>query len=192
MFNLKKIKILIYLLLVFAVCSTKNIFIYNEETLVAISFFCFLFFILHYFGDTIKDSLNERSGAIGQELEHFLILKEHSFQELLSQHQKVAGLTKALGTLNSFTRNILESFHTPDEKALKNLFRDQMENELRTLAFSRGMVQQKLQSKLSLHILSTVLVALPAKGGKSQSGVYQKQAIEKAIDCLIMDAQKKG
>ena len=191
MFNHDKLRLYVFIFLAFAVLSSKNILIYNEETLVALSFFCFIFFVLHYFGNTIKDSLNERSQVIREELQNFLILKEHSFQELLSQHQKVSGLTKALGVLNTFTKNELNVLNSNGDKALKNMFSSRIQNKLKTLTFSKGMVQQKLQFLLSEKILSTVLVAFPAKGKTSKLGAYQNRAIKNAIDSLITHAQKK-
>ena len=111
MFNNEKLRLYLFIFLAFAVLSSKNILIYNEETLVALSFFCFIFFVLHYFGNTIRESLNERSQVIREELQNFVILKEKGFQELLRQHQKTSGLAKALGVLNTFTKNDLKLFN---------------------------------------------------------------------------------
>ena len=93
MFTNEKLRLYISLdFLAFCVFSSKHIIIYNEETLVALSFFCFIFFVSRYFGNTITESLNERSNIIQQELQNFLNIKETSFKELLAEHNKVSGL----------------------------------------------------------------------------------------------------
>ncbi len=191
MFTNEKLRLYLFIFLAFAVLSSKNILIYNEETLVALSFFCFLFFVLHYFGTSIKESLNERSQVIREELQNFLILKENSFQELLNQHQKVSGLLKALSVLNSFTKTELTQLNTTGEKALKTLFGSRIQNKLKTLVFSKLMVQQKLQLLLSEKILSNVLVAFPKKGKASvKLGTYRTKALNNAIQSLVANAQK--
>lgn len=192
MFNNEKLRLYLFIFLAFSVLSSKNILIYNEETLVALSFFCFIFFVLHYFGNTIKESLNERSQVIREELQNFLILKENSFQELLSQHQKVSGLLKAMGVLNTFTKKELNVLNTNGEKALKNMFSSRIQSKLKTLVFSKLMVQQKLQYLLSEKILSNVLVAFLKKGkGANKLGAFQNKALKNAIESLVLNAQKK-
>jgi hypothetical protein len=191
MFNDEKLRLYLFIFLAFAVLSSKNILIYNEETLVALSFFCFIYFVLHYFGTTIQNSLNERSQVIREELQNFLILKESGFQELLHQHQKTSGLVKALGVLNGFTKNELNQLNTNGEKALKNMWNSRIQNKLKTLAFSKLMLQQKLQQLLSEKIISNVLVAFPKKGkGIAKLGTYQNKAIKKAISSLVANKQK--
>lgn len=191
MFNNEKLRLYLFIFLAFSVLSSKNILIYNEETLVALSFFCFVFFVLHYFGNTIKDSLNERSQVIREELQNFLILKENSFQELLNQHKKISGLLKAMGVLNTFTKNELNLLNTNGEKALKNMFSSRIQNKLKTLVFSKLMIQQKLQLLLSEKIISNVLVAFPKKGkGIAKLGAYQNKALKNAIESLVVNAQK--
>lgn len=192
MFNNEKLRFYLFIFLGFAVLSSKNILIYNEETLVALSFFCFIFFVLHYFGNTIKDSLNERSQVIREELQNFLILKENSFQELLNQHKKVSGLLKAMGVLNTFTKNELSVLNNHGEKALKNMFSFRIQSKLKTLVFSKLMVQQKLQFLLSEKIISNVLVTFSKKGkGTAKLNAFQNKAIKNALDSLILNAQKK-
>lgn len=191
MFNNQKLRLYLFIFLAFAVLSSKNILIYNEETLVALSFFCFLFFVLHYFGNTIKESLNERSQVIREELQNFVILKEKGFQELLHQHQKTSGLAKALGVLNTFTKNELNTLNANGEKALKNMWNSRIQNKLKTLAFSKLMLQQKLQLLLSEKIISNVLVAFPKKGkGITKLKNYKSKTIKKAIQSLVTNAQK--
>jgi len=192
MFNNNKIRFYLFIFLAFAVLSSKNILIYNEETLVALSFFCFVFFVLHSFGNTITNSLNERSQLIRDELQNYLIIKEQSFQELLTQHQKVSGLMKVMSVLNTFTKNELKTLNTNGEKALKNMFNSRIQNKLKTLVFSKSMLQQKLQLLLSEKILSSVLVTFPRKGkSAAKLGAYQNQAMKNAIQSLVANAKKK-
>lgn len=191
MFSNEKLRFYLFIFLAFSVLTSKNILIYNEETLVALSFFCFIFFVLHYFGNTIKDSLNERSQVIGEELQNFLILQENSFQEVLTLHQKVSGLLKVLGVLNTFTKNELNALNISGDKELKNMFHFRIQNKLKTLAFSKLMMQQKLQYLLSEKILSTVLVAFSKKNqGAAKLAAFQNEAIKKAPNSLVLKAQK--
>ena len=190
MFTNDKLRLYIFGFLAFCVLSSKNIIIYNEETLVTLSFFCFIFFISHYFGITIKNSLNERSEIIQQELQNFLHIKENSFKELLTEHQKVSGLVKALKTLNSFTTTELSTLNSNSQKALVNVFIDQIYLKLKTLSLSKLMLQQKLQYLLTDNILSNVLLSYQqTKNEKTKSGIPQN-TIQNAIQLLVNSKSK--
>ena len=192
MFSNEKIRLYIFLFLAFCVLSSKNIFIYNEETLVALGFFCFLFFVYNYFGITIKDSLNERSDIIQQELQNFLNIKENSFFELLKEHEKVSGLVKAMKNLDFFTNRELATLNQNGEKTLNTLFTQQIQQKLKTLVFSKGVLQQKLQFLVSENILSNVLLAFQnSKKNKSLSTSLQNKTIKNAIHLLILNAKAK-
>lgn len=192
MFSNEKIRLYIFLFLAFCVLSSKNIFIYNEETLVALSFFCFLFFVFHYFGTTIKESLNERSEIIQHELQNFLNIKENSFIELLKEHEKVSGLVKAMKNLDVFTNRELATLNKNGEKALTTLFTQQIQQKLKTLVLSKGVLQQKLQYLVSENILSNVLLAFQnSKKNKALSTSLQNKTIKNAIQLLIVNASSK-
>ena len=83
-----KLRPYLFAFLVFCVLSSKHIIIYNEELLVAVSFLGFVFFSLHYFGNTIRESLDDRRDGIKAELERFFLLKRKSLQEVAEQHAK--------------------------------------------------------------------------------------------------------
>ena len=193
MFSNEKIRLYIFLFLGFCVLSSKNIFIYNEETLVALSFFCFLFFVFHYFGITIKESLNERSEIIQHELQNFLNIKENSFIELLKEHEKVSGLVKAMKNLDVFTNREFTTLNQNGEKALTTLFTQQIQQKLKTLVFSKGVLQQKLQYLVSENILSNVLLAFQnSKRNKSLATSLQNKTIKNAIQLLIVNARSRA
>ena len=62
-------------LLAFFVLSSKHIIIYNEETLVLISFIAFVLFSYSMLSSQVENSFNERSLAIYNELQNSLMLK---------------------------------------------------------------------------------------------------------------------
>ena len=195
MFTNDKLRLYIFGFLVFCVLSSKHIIIYNEETLVALSFFFFIFFVSRYFGTTITESLNERSNIIQQELQNFLNIKETSFKELLAEHQKVFDLVKTLKALNMFTTSELFILNSNSQKALKNVFIEQIQLKLKTLAFSKLMLQQKLQYLLSESILSNVLLAYQhTKNDKTKSGLdtslVSQTTIQNAIRLLLDNKSK--
>ena len=187
MFTQEKIRLYIFGFLAFCVLSSKNIIIYNEETLVALSFFLFVFFVSQYFGTTIKESLNERGHLIQQELQNFLNIKEQSFTELLTEHKKISGIVNILKGLSAFTSNELNTLKSTNQKALKNVFVGQIETKLRTLAFSKLMVQQKLQQLLSESVLLNVLLVYKqTRGDKTKTGlVVPQKTIQHAIHLLV-------
>lgn len=194
MFGIDKFRLYVFLFLAFSVLSSKHILIYNEETLVTLSFFSFIFFIAHYFGNTIQESLSERSVLIQQELQNFLQLRESSFIELLKEHQRVSDLAHTMKNLNAFTYQELSTLNHGGEKSLINLFTDQLEQKMKTLGFSSLLIQQKLQQSLSDTLLSHVLLALQTNSPmKSLSGSIsipnQSKTLREAIDLLLVNTK---
>ena len=51
----EKLRPYIFGFLAFCVLSSKHIIIYNEEILVALTFFAFVYFVYRYFGQTIQE-----------------------------------------------------------------------------------------------------------------------------------------
>ena len=101
MFN-ASYRVYLFAFLIFCVSSSKNIIIYNEETLVAASFFLFVLFVFHYFGNTLKSALDERGENIKVECQNFLHHKQHFLEELSGEHEKIGQLRGNLFAPNGF------------------------------------------------------------------------------------------
>lgn len=187
MYNNEKLRIFIILFLSFCVLSSKHILIYNEETLVALSFFCFLFFVYRYFGITIRDSLNERSQSIQYELQHFLNVKADGYKQLLEKHQKVSGLMKAMKKMDLFTKRECTRLHVHGKKALEILFILELQQKFKNFAFANLPLPQKLQYLISDKVFSSILFSF--KNAKQKKTKLRKKSIKNALESLALNAR---
>ena len=177
-----KLRPYIFIFLIFCVVSSKHIIIYNEEILVALSFFLFVVFVSQYFGNNIKEALDERSQAIKTELQNFLNLKQESLDELLKEYKKVFFLKKALQELGLFTNSELKKSNLGAEKSLNTVFSQQIQQKLKTLSYLKLNLRQKLQQVMAANLLNAVLVSFK----KNKQGMQlSPAAIQKAINLLI-------
>lgn len=178
MVSMDKSRLMVVAFLAFCVLSSKHILIYNEETLVALSFFLFVWFVFRYFGATIRDSLEERSGAIAGELQNYLQVEAAGCHALLEEHGRVAGVATLVQTLSGWTGRELASFQALAGQAVANRCRHQVDARLRTAALSRVAVQHHLQGVVADSVLRHVLAQWRSGGGPStRPGVAVQQAI---------------
>lgn len=162
MFNNQKIKVYLILFLLFSVASSKAIIIYNEETVVALSFLTFVIFSFNYFGNLVKESLDERSSLIRGSLENFHRLKEESLQELLLQHKQIKQLKKTFPSVGSFTQKQLSYSSASASKItnLHNQFCFSVQQKLSYFQSSKSLLQQGLQKSIALTIPTIVVTKI--------------------------------
>lgn len=151
------LSLLIMSLLAFFVLSSKHIIIYNEETLVLISFIGFILLSYNMLSDSIENSLNERSLAIYNELQNSLQLKEQFLKELLEEHKKQLSLKNILNTFNQFSSYEILQINNQRQKALKNVFCQEVQQKLKTLVLSQNTLQDKLQKVIASGFRDSVL-----------------------------------
>mmetsp|Transcript_9406 Transcript_9406/g.28303 ORF Transcript_9406/g.28303 Transcript_9406/m.28303 type:complete len:125 (-) Transcript_9406:2-376(-) len=114
-----KITPFVFAFLAFCVISSKHIIIYNEEILVALSFLFFVVFVSGYFGDTIKDSLDEITINIQSELENFLSVKTQCLYTLQAIHEKASSLPTLIENFDKFTKESTNEKIKASRKQLK-------------------------------------------------------------------------
>ena len=183
MISNERIRPYIFGFLVFCVFTSKNIIIYNEETLVALSFFAFIFFVGNYFGNTIKQSLDERSDQIKYELQNFLNLRADSLRALYTEHQKVTALTLTLHTVKQETVAGLQSQSKAGKEA--PAFSDQIKQKLNTLAASKGDLYQQLQQIIAENIHRAVLVKISRLKEAHSHNLLNSKSIKRTVPRLV-------
>ena len=187
MFVNQKWRVYLFVFLAFCVLSSKHILIYNEETLVLLSFVAFLFFISHYYGNTIKESLNERSLVIKGEREDFIVRKEKSLQELLQEYQKLLAVKENLQPLSGFTNQQLNLAGKSGYLRLDLAFSQQLNEKLSALLGSKTNLQQRLQQVMAANLLDLVLVQLSRSFNKESGkrGEYASKSVKNAIKLVV-------
>lgn len=125
----------LYILLIFCVLTSKNILIFNEETAVSLCFFGFLFTMSHYFGLTVKESLDERALGIESALQKVFHDKRRYYRGHHADCKSVLPLTSTLDRLRLFTVKELNGSlqHTT------GLFSDQLKQKCDILALQKSL-----------------------------------------------------
>ena len=174
----EKLRPYILALLAFCVLSSKHIIIYNEEILVALTFYAFIYFVYSYFGQTIQESLDERSQSIQQELESFFMLKKAALEEVIEEHKKVKALPQALQSLAKFTSSQVQRACATGNKTLQTVIAQDMSRKLTTLAQTAGPLQSQWQVQMAQSQMARVLLKLQkSKQGASWNRTLLRQAL---------------
>jgi Mitochondrial ATP synthase B chain precursor (ATP-synt_B) len=139
------------------VLSSKHIFIYNEETLVVLCFFGFLYTSVRLFGDSLTQSLNDRSATIALELRASLAAKEQFLRELLEEQKARLAFQTSMHALQAITHNELSSLQEQRQNALQATSLQQIHQKLSGLVREQLQASEKLQNQVSAGFRGSVL-----------------------------------
>ncbi len=191
MFLNKRIRKYLFALLAFAVLSSKHILIYNEETLVALSFLAFVLYVYFSFGDRIKEALNERAEGIRIQFENSLLLTEREKQGLLGEHKKGVGSVEPIERVALFTlAPFKQSKH--EKGVFFSLSQDIVQKLKRLSQKQTGVtVGQTLGQLMGEKCIETVLVfSQKRKSSLSQNKKTKGSSFKNEIFPLLPDIQK--
>nr|YP_009162780.1 ATP synthase F0 subunit beta [Botryococcus braunii]AKU37089.1 ATP synthase F0 subunit beta [Botryococcus braunii] len=172
------------LFLIFCVLSSTHILIYNEELLVVITFFFFLSFLSQYFGNTIKESLDERSDTIGTELQNLFLLRRDSLQELSEEYERALELPFGMKGLNHFTKQELKRGVQSTQKALRSTLSHQMGQKVTTLLGSATTGESELQIQIGRNQLGIILYHLENLWRGKKIPSWDRKRVERGIKSL--------
>lgn len=166
--------ILLYIILAFCVASSKHLLIYNEETLVCICFFSFIYVIKHYFGDTIAASIQERATSIHDQLKQSYVAQIEQDTATKEELTKILPVSQVLGKLSS---GLLESNSSGKEvvaSGLKQQIDLQLYKMYTFLYKEKQAFPQKLQKKIHDNVLLSIQQSLKhRKKGKKATNFLQ-------------------
>ena len=160
-------------LLAYFVFSSKHLIIYNEETLVLLSFIGFVLFSTHLMGESVTNSLNERSLAISQELENSLHVKNQFFQELFQEHHKQFSLKSLFQKFHESASREIFAMNGHREKSLHTVFSQEVFQKLQGIFGSHQNFQEKLQKSFGLGFRPSVFQAFLTKKKIMKSTLLQ-------------------
>jgi hypothetical protein len=155
--NRKGAVILIFSLLVFALFSSKKIIIYNEELLVVLTFFGFIYFIYTYFSNVITESLDARSKEATINLQTFLELKKAYLNTAIEEQKKQLEISQVLKDMGKFSHNEMLLTAQYQNNLLLETKPNFVKSKLNNLASSIQLNDQKLNQFVALSLLGGVV-----------------------------------
>lgn len=143
--------------IVFLVLSSKQIILYNEEILVAVSFFLFLVFSVQNMSQSLADTLDDRSEALKNELNSYFQAREAWLIRSIEDHQSRLGQDKIIQKISIDSFLILAIAVDKRYRSISSAFLNQTQQKLKNLWVSRRSFQQELQAIISSGFRRAVL-----------------------------------
>ena len=178
MFKSLQIKHAVYALLLLCVMSVNHIIIYNEELLVALSFFLFVAFVARNFGNQIKESLDSSSKVIREICEISTNSRQQYQQQLSKEFEKSVKYKSVFRAFKATTEKQLSS-NSKLTQSLYSHFHQQWLQKSTTLVESKLQLQPILLQVMANKQLDLVLT----KYGKITHSHEQLQT--KLLDSVI-------
>jgi hypothetical protein len=179
MFSNTKVRMYVAAFLLWCVLSSKHILIYNEETLVAISFFLFVYLTYKYAGNSIGASMDSRGEEIASELEQYLVAREAALQALASTHNDA---TKLHDHVISLSSNVAQNMRNYASSCTNMVHQDIVRS-----INSRCVYLSTVNSNANTRTLNKLATSLPAlvmlEHGNNTSGV-SSSTLQQALSAL--------
>ena len=194
--------------LLFLVCSSKNILIYNEELLIALSFLAFIATSSQTMGDAISETFQTRADQIQTELQAFFVTKETMYHEVKRQIQMQQTLAHSMTALGTLVQHQLQDLHTQRAKALQNVVQTRTVTQLQQMVSQQNAVHAHMHTVTAqtyTHVMLEAMQlqqqqmqklcmdnALQLLGTMKRKNVTQKHVETKKVDATQNTVKKTG
>ena len=172
--------------LLFLVCSSKNILIYNEELLIALSFLAFIATSSQTMGDAISETFQTRADQIQTELQAFFVTKETMYHEVKRQIQMQQTLAHSMTALGTLVQHQLQDLHTQRAKALQNVVQTRTVTQLQQMVSQQNAVHAHMHTVTAQTYTHVMLEAM-----QLQQQHMQKLCMDNALQLLGTMKRKK-
>jgi hypothetical protein len=179
MFSNNKVRMYVAAFLLWCVLSSKHILIYNEETLVALSFFLFVYLTYKYAGDSIGASMDSRGQEIATELEQFLVSREEALNNLSEAHNATLQLHNYIASLSSgVTQNMANYANSCSQMVHRDVVRS-LDDRCAYLSTISANTNSRMLDKLASGLPALVML----EHGQEASGV-SSNTLKQALTAL--------
>lgn len=140
------------LLLIFVFIS-KEFIVFNEEVLVLLSFFIFIFLVINYGKESINESLNSKLEEIKNEFDFYKNLRKQTISYLVNYHKKQISLVDNVRKILEFNKmelKVIEScFSVLWDNKIKVNFEDKLKKVLNCESQKNVFIQNFYLSNLN-------------------------------------------
>lgn len=157
--------------------TSKEIILYNEETLVLITFTLFVIFAYINVSDSVADELKDRAAKIQSEFEGFFTVRENVLKLLITYHEKQTVLYKEIHAIFNATKDQIQTIIEKQQKAFEHNLALQIKQKLRAVQAEEARTIQEIQKKVLINISSEFAADF-------QNPSIQKKAQEDSIKTL--------
>ena len=171
-------KLIFAFFLFFFVFVLKEFLVFNEEILVLLSFFLFIFLVINFCKVLINDSLNSKIEVIKGEFDFYKNLQKQTVLYLINYYKKQNLLSKSLTKILSLAKNEIEIIHLCFKKLWHNKIKLNFEEKLKKLIsceFQKNLFIQSFYSTCLFDFFVKKYVVF------SESSLFEQQLKKKII-----------
>ena len=135
---------IVFILILLLAATSKELLVYNEETLVLASFIFFVAVMSKSLKDVTVSTLLARGAALQKELEDNILVRADILSKLISYHQKKIQLFHEVNELLSFSSSQLSLLLQKRQSSLQFHIANQVEQKLKRILERESKVLQDI------------------------------------------------
>jgi F0F1-type ATP synthase membrane subunit b/b' len=145
--------------------STNHLLIFNEEILIAVAFFGFVFFTQRFFGQSLRSELEEHRSKLELELESVLSHREEALAHQMKKEQKKAERKAHVQQIDTFASTC--------ERSLPKVLNENLHRRLQQIVDvayepTASKFEKDLQEALVQNLRSQVVYKIYARPGSAR------------------------
>lgn len=182
MTNLKNIRLFWAIVIAGVFFISKEFYVVNEETLVAITFITFVYLTYDVLSNLLAEMLDERSELIAKEFDVFAEAKEKSLELMIGYYkQQTTVFEKIQNFINFLNDKLIVSLQNKNKLVEQTLIQQQQQ-KLNVLLQKETALLQEVQEEVSYYFSRSVTDQF--KENNNRSRLFKEIALEEAIQII--------